>query len=119
MANQRQSDKDKRLANNVNKLRRTLSDAGRVGDGKNIDTDTAEAVNLFQRALTSRNEETAVVLHQWENYLNSVSHYSNADYFNTIRSQQIDYMNAIAELGVLIEHEKNHEKTMPLYGSMT
>ena len=110
LANQPQSDKSKRLADNVSELYRIIGDAEHVGDGQNIETDIAEAVNLFQSALTSIDEETKVVLNQWENYLKSVSHYSNADYFNAIKSQQIDYMNAIAELDGLIEQEKKSRK---------
>jgi hypothetical protein len=109
-ANQSQSDKSKRLADNVSELYRIIGDAEHVGDGQNIETDIAEAVNLFQSALTSIDEETKVVLDQWGNYLKSVSHYSNADYFNAIKSQQIDYMNAIAELDGLIEQEKKSRK---------
>jgi hypothetical protein len=110
LTNQPESEKAKRLADNVNKLRQIIGDAKHVGEGQIIETDITEAVGLFQSALISSDEETTVVLYQWENYLKSVSHYSNADYFNAIKSQQHDYMNAIAELGSLIEQEKKSRK---------
>jgi hypothetical protein len=79
-------------------------------EGKNIGIIFNKILQVYSKAMAFDDKETKEVLNQWNNYLISVSHYSNTDYTNAINKQLTDYLKAITDIGDIIKRNSAKEK---------
>lgn len=80
-------------------------------ESKNNKQHLARAIQAFDEALESDDEETKEILKQWDEYITSVSHYSNTDYTQAINKQLTDYYKAITDLNNTIKENKVKRKS--------
>lgn len=94
-------------------IKKTLRSLGiqQSEESKNNKQNLTKAIQAFNKALESDDERTKEILKQWDEYITSVSHYSNTDYANAINKQLTDYYKAIADLNNTIKENKIKRKS--------
>jgi hypothetical protein len=80
-------------------------------ESKKSELNLAGAIQAFSEALASEDEETKDIFKQWENYIISVSHFSNTNYANAINKQLADYYKAIADINNTLQENKAKRKS--------
>lgn len=67
-------------------------------ESKTNQKNLSEVIQAFKEALSSEDEETKVILKQWDNYIVGITHFSNDEHFVAIGAQRTDYLNALHDL---------------------
>jgi hypothetical protein len=80
-------------------------------ESKNNEKIFNRILQVYSDTLAFDDKETKELLSQWDNYLISVSHYSNTDYTNALNRQLTDYFKAITDIGDIIKRNKAKRKS--------
>lgn len=94
-------------------IKETLQSLGipQSEESKKNNLNLAGAIQAFSEALAAEDEETKEIFKQWENYIISVSHFSNTNYANAINKQLTDYYLAIADINNTLQENKAKRKS--------
>lgn len=104
-----QSAKSIEVEKNYHKLLHALGDLPKKNHENDMRAYFFKVVDAFAGKIDS-DDEILPLMKRWNEYLLSIKAYSNINYYNVIKSQQMDYMKAITDLSASIQKYDSYRK---------
>lgn len=101
------SAEDVKRENAVNKMKKALASFPQSKYSQETATIFDVAFEAFSDSSNPDDAELAELLSQWNDYIITITHYSNTVFITAIKSQQADYMTAIAKIENQLKKERD------------
>ncbi|MGD9365698.1 MAG: hypothetical protein PVH87_08395 [Desulfobacteraceae bacterium] len=110
MASLPQSEESLRLEKNMDRLMKALNNLPKSDQKADTKLDIANTLQAFAASLETEDKEVRSALKKWDDYLISINECSNAEHIQVLKSQQVDYYNAISNVEAGIQRAKQYRK---------
>jgi hypothetical protein len=111
MASLPQSEESLRQGKKMDRLLKALNNLPQADQKADTKMDVANTLKAFAASLKIEDKEVRSALEKWDDYLIRINECSNVEHIKVIKSQQVDYYNAISDVEAGIRRSKQYRKT--------